>query len=383
MHDTVDTMNKPKRARQWPAIYTQKNRSGQPTYYVDLRAVGRGRVGFSTRQQAQTYAELARVQRANQGVAAFTLPTDIRLDAVRANEILAPHNVSILEAAKYYYKHVLAFKNVPTVQEIVDRYIADSIARNLRRRTIGDLRHRLNTFAADFGESRLSEITLDELKEWVMDDGWQPRTRINFLTKIAQLYGYAIRYKWADMNQAGNIDRPTVDETAPQIFSLEKAESLLTRANTFGLLPCIAIGLFAGVRSAEQMRLTGRSINFESKTIVVGADAAKKRSQRIIEMEDTLLAWLEPCKNALQSSKPFIEANHLPKNKPLLLEVAGIEDWPANGLRHSFASYHLAMFDIDKTAKVMGNSVGVIHNHYKALVTQGEAEKFWNLRPAS
>jgi hypothetical protein len=25
--------------------------------------------------------------------------------------------------------------------------------------------------------------------------------------------------------------------------------------------------------------------------------------------------------------------------------------------------------------------VGVLHNHYKALVTKGEAEKFWQLRP--
>ena len=307
---------------------------------------------------------------------------DIKLDAAKASRILAPHGVTILEVAKYYERHVLAYKTAPTVKEVVERYLTDSIDRNLRPRTISDLRHRLNTFAADFGDSKLSEISLDELKEWVMDDGWKPRTRINFLTKISQLYGYAIRNKWADSNLAGSIDHPAVDETSPEIFTVEQAESLLNHADKFGLLPYVAIGLFAGVRSAELTRMRAKSINFQTKNIIVGADAAKKRSQRIIEFSDTLLAWLDVCKGALQNGERLIEANKLRKNKPLLLEAAEIEDWPANGLRHSFGSYHLAMFqNIDKTAHQMGNSAGVVHNHYKALVAKEQAEKFWSLRP--
>ena len=377
-------MSKTKRVKQWPPIYTQTNRSGQPSYIVDLGKVEgqRKRPSFPTKIEANTYAEQARILKANEGMAALTLPQDIRLDAAKANLILAPHDVSILEAAKYYQKHVLAYKTAPVIKDIVERYIADSVKRNLRPRTIGDLKHRLNTFAADFGESRLSEVSLDELKEWVMDDGWEPRTRINFLTKISQLYGHAINKKWADSNIAANIDRPMVDETTPEIFTVEQAKSLLNHANSFGLLTYVAIGLFAGVRSAELMRMTAKNINFETKTIVVGADAAKKRSQRVIEMPDALIAWLEVCKGDLQNGERLIEANKLRKNKPLLLEAAGIENWPANGLRHSFGSYHLAMYqNIDKTAYGMGNSANVIHNHYKALVTKDAAEKYWSLRP--
>jgi hypothetical protein len=37
-------MNKSKRAKQWPSIYTQTNRSGQPTYYVDLRRLAQCRL---------------------------------------------------------------------------------------------------------------------------------------------------------------------------------------------------------------------------------------------------------------------------------------------------------------------------------------------------
>jgi hypothetical protein len=34
------------RANQWPPIYPQKNRSGQLTFYLDLRAVDADRPGF-------------------------------------------------------------------------------------------------------------------------------------------------------------------------------------------------------------------------------------------------------------------------------------------------------------------------------------------------
>jgi integrase len=244
----------------WPRIHPQKNRSGQITYYVDLRKNKGGRPGFPTLEQAEARVAQARIEEKNEGTAAFSLPQHVKVDAARANAILEKHDISILEAAKYYEKHVLAFKSAPIIKDIVEKYIADSVQRNLRPCSIQDLKHRLNTFAADFGELRLYEVTIDELKEWVMDAGEEPRTRINFLTKISQLYGYAIRNKWADSNQAANIDRPMVDETAPEIYTIDKAENLLKHSQEFGLLPYIAIGLFAGIRSAELMRMTGNDL---------------------------------------------------------------------------------------------------------------------------
>jgi hypothetical protein len=125
----VTFMSKTKRAKQWPPIYKQKNRSGQHSYVVDLGKVegSRKRQSFPTKEEASTYAEQARILRANEGMTALTLPQDIRLDAAKANLILAPHEVSILEAAKYYEKHVLAYKSAPVIKDIVEKYHADSV----------------------------------------------------------------------------------------------------------------------------------------------------------------------------------------------------------------------------------------------------------------
>jgi integrase len=68
-----------------------------------------------------------------------------------------------------------------------------------------------------------------------------------------------------------------------------------------------------------------------------------------------------------------------------LAEAAGITDWPHNGLRHSFGSYHLSAHnDTVRTAFQMGHTnPRIVHDHYKALVTKADAERFWALRPAA
>lgn len=380
-------MNKHSKRSKWPRIHIAKHRSGQVSFQVDLGFVEgkRKRVNFATKGEAEAYSEQSRIARANEGMEAFTLNQDIRLDAVKANRLLAPHGVTILESAKYYEKHVLAYKTAPTVKEIVQRYLADCKNRNLRPRTIGDLEHRLNSFAADFGESRLSDITLDELKEWVNDEQWGMRTRINYLTKLSQLYGFALRrpIKWVDANLTELIDRPAVEETKPEIFSVQQAKALLDNADKFGFLPYISLGLFAGLRSAEMMRLDSKDISLENRIIKIGADVAKKRAQRNVDVSDALFAWLKPLADTLKKGGPIVDKSKFWKHKELLLEAAGIEKWPENGLRHSFASYHLAHFNnSDSTAYQMGHrSTELVHRYYKALVLKGEAEKYWNLRP--
>jgi integrase len=373
-----------KRTKKWPRIHLAKHRSGNHSWQVDLGIVNgvRKRVSFASRTEAEGYAVQCRIARQNEGMAAFTLNNEVRLDAGKAHEILAPHGISLQEAAKYYQSHVLQFKDSPLIKDLVDQYLSDSKNNNLKPRTLSDYRHRLKTFAEDFGDERLSDVTLDELKEWVQDDDWNPRTRFNFLSKISQLYNYARKRKWVNHNLTGDIDFPRLDETCIEFFTVEEAKRLLDHAQNFGLLSYIAIGLFAGVRSAEILRLKADDIHFDTGTIHIGASIAKTRSRRVIKMEPVLLKWLELVKNTLKPGQPIIHAAKLRRNKQSFVEAAKVQ-WKDNGLRHSFGTYHVAMWhSIDNTANQMGNSVAVIHKHYRALVEPSEAEKFWNLFPA-
>jgi integrase len=65
-------------------------------------------------------------------------------------------------------------------------------------------------------------------------------------------------------------------------------------------------------------------------------------------------------------------------------EVLGLEKWPPDVLRHTFATYHVAAFnDPGKTSLLLGHegNPSLLHRHYRGLATQAEAIKFWNLRP--
>lgn len=54
----------------------------------------------------------------------------------------------------------------------------------------------------------------------------------------------------------------------PKIFTVEEAQKLLKNADKFGLLPYLSLGLFAGLRSAELMRMDGADVKFEDRSII-------------------------------------------------------------------------------------------------------------------
>lgn len=367
---------------KWPRIYTRRHRSGQTGFLVDLGIIDGKRVrhSFSDKQEAETFAEQQRVARKNEGVAAFSLPLDVRTEAAKCLAKLQPHSVSLTEATDYYLKHVVAFRQAPTVAEIVKRIIDDAHTAGRREKTINDLRHRLQQFSLTFGPRQLATIELPEIESWVNDPTLSARSRINYATKASQLYNYAIKRGWVDANLVDRISRPAPEDKEPGILTIGQAETLLTHAPAFGLLPYIALGLFAGLRPTETLRLEWSAIKFDERAIIVGAEVAKKRSRRVVEINETLAAWMKP---HMKERGPVVDPTAFRNHFNELRKKAEIDPWPDNSLRHSFGSYHLAAFgDAIRTAGHMGHrDPSVLHNHYKALVTKAEAEKFWALRP--
>ena len=184
-------------------VYVQTNRSGSQSFVVPLgKSDGkRVRKAFKTKAEAQTAYELWQVQKKNQGQAAFTLALDKRIDAVKAIEILGT-DISLIDAARYYRQHVLSYKTAPVISEIIERFVKDGIQAGDRPRTLTDKKGRGKMFAADFGTRRLSDLSLEELKDWLADDEWGALSRINYRRMISQIYNYAHKHQWVDSNLA-------------------------------------------------------------------------------------------------------------------------------------------------------------------------------------
>jgi integrase len=118
------------------------------------------------------------------------------------------------------------------------------------------------------------------------------------------------------------------------------------------------------------------------RQVVIGPEVAKTKQQRILPLNETAVAWLEKCskrKGAIVSPENFR------KRFDVWRTAADINfaDWPKDCIRHSFGTYHYAANNNPvETARLMGHvGVDIFFRHYRALVDEAEAKRFWDLRP--
>ncbi len=118
-------------------------------------------------------------------------------------------------------------------------------------------------------------------------------------------------------------------------------------------------------------------VDLKSGYIEVTAANSKTSSRRLVEIQPNLKEWL--LLNGNRSGKVQ------PKNLRRLLDTAWVElnlGRPrSNDFRHSFASYHYAMFnDPKRTAMELGHSdTAMLYQHYRELVSKEKAKEYWQI----
>ena len=120
------------------------------------------------------------------------------------------------------------------------------------------------------------------------------------------------------------------------------------------------------MRSKELLRLTWLDLERRKGFIEITAGKAKTAQRRLIPVLPGLAQWLMVA--------PRFGEKVWPHSRPYFFEAmretagkAGVP-WKANGLRHSFISYRLAMTqDVAQVALEAGNSATMIFRHYREL----------------
>ncbi len=170
-------------------------------------------------------------------------------------------------------------------------------------------------------------------------------------------------------NPIARLERPRGEDAAIGILTVEQAARLLELAHehsSFGMLPFITIGLFCGLRREELIRLDWSRINLAEGFIEVTAAASKTRQRRIVRLAHTLpsgskgrgtvyhpaIKWLRRVKIP---DAGLVTPNDAPYQLEKLAKLAGIQPYPRNALRHSFASYLMAL---TQNAAVVAEQLG-------------------------
>jgi integrase len=166
----------------------------------------------------------------------------------------------------------------------------------------------------------------------------------------------------------------TANGAAIEIYTPEEITKLLKAASE-EFLPFVALGAFAGLRSAEIERLGWKDLDLAGGYIHVAADKAKTRSRRLVPILPNLAQWLAPY--AQRQGKVWnLTSNDLQDARAATVEKSKTA-WKDNACRHSFISYRLAeLQDVNKVSLEAGNSPAIVFKHYRELV-KPDAAKVW------
>jgi integrase len=351
-------------------------------WYLDLRPFNRGRKFFKTKAEAEAerlrqITTLERHGREAVGLSPGELST-----IIQARKKLAKHGKTIDDAAMFYLDHLERIRrcNV-TVDELAKEVLEAKRKDGMSAIYIADLKKRLATFCADFGERPIAAITVEELDNWLRNLNCGPKSRANYRANIGVMFSYAERRRVLDSNPVLRTAQPKLVDKPPEIFSVDELATLLNAASKRvpDIVPMLAIAAFAGIRDAEIKRLDWSELDQTRGHIEVKASKAKSARRRIVEMQPNLREWLRPYAGL---SGPVVPVNAR-KKLDLVCEATKLARWARNGLRHSFASYRLAAtHDAPRVASELGHtSPRMLYSVYRELVLPEEAERYWQIAP--
>jgi integrase len=348
---------------------------------------GRNRRFFKDRQEAETFFQTKRIERENYGTAGMSFSERQRAEYVECSELLKPFNATIRDAVNFYVPHLHATKRTRSAAELVNELLKVKEADGASERYLSDLRSRLTQFADSFNGKPVAEITSPQIDEWLRSlsdketgKRLSPVTRNNFRRVLIVAFNFARERGYCVGNPAERSAKAKVVETAVGILTVDQTARLMESAPA-ELVPYVAIGAFAGLRRAELERLDWKEVDLQSGLIEVTASKAKSARRRFVKIQPNLARWLQPYAQLF--------GNVTPANYRELLDAAreagGIQEWPQNALRHSFASYHLARFnDAAALALELGHTnSNLVFQHYRQLVKPKQAERYWKIAPAA
>jgi integrase len=306
-----------------------------------------------------------------------------RFDA--AERLLAPFGLNVYSAASELVEARML------VADVVAALVEDRTAAKCSERYVVRLEQGLERFSAAF-HCPIGAITGPQVADWLRQlkgasgEDIGNRTRRNFFGHVRTLFQFALTRRWVSRDLADEISalpQPKTEAggevgtfTATEIRALLESADEETRT-------LLAVGAFAGLRTAEIVRLDWSAIRLTERVIVVGADKAKTASRRVVPISENLAAWLAPVIQRDGLLAGGLDDKAVTKRWDRLSQRLGVQ-WKHNGLRHSFISYRLAVAqDPAKVAFEAGNSPQMIHKHYKALTTEAQGREWFAVVPAS
>ncbi len=375
---------------------------GRKIYTLVYSVAGeRKRKNFADLDDAKVEARIVLTNLANGSVQVLTLTAGDRDAYVAARQLadqagLSLHTVveqylnahrrlagkaTVIEAVEYFTRHFDPAMPTRRPGEVLEEMLAAKSQDGASDIYLKQTRLRLTKFSATF-QRPIGVITAPEIDAWLRGLTSGPRTRNNTRNEVVALFSFAKQQRYLPR------DRPTEAsltikakeiDSAVEIFTPGEIRKILSAVRKLEL-PFVALAAFAGLRSAEIVRLDWANVNIAERFIEITAAKAKTAQRRIIPISDNLLAWLLPYQANSGAVCGWVKTQAIVQRAAEKAKVV----WKHNGLRHSYGSYRLPVCkSAAEVSLEMGNSPRMVFQHYRNLVTPAAVAEYWAIMPTS
>ena len=210
-----------------------------------------------------------------------TMPIGVSLDVAAAEYTTAinrlPQRATLLEAIDYYCRHNSGINDTRTVQQVVAEVLKVKTDAKLSAAYLFDLDTRLSRFSEYF-QMNISDVTGSMIQEWLdklkckgRQKSASGRSKRNYLQMVAEAFRFAITRKWLPkeaMDEIKAVQLPKEEPSEIEIYTPEEMQEVLAVTSP-EMVPFVAIGAFAGMRSTEISRLHWSEIDLNERYIEV------------------------------------------------------------------------------------------------------------------
>ena len=389
-------------AKEQFEIKSYTNPSGEQVWRVQGRLPDGRRVRENKADYAEAVARKAELQiqalnlRVSAGLKRTRL-TDQQLDQAEAVFTHYPQltEVSLSTVVAEFFRHRSTQQAVTpkTVEAACQEFLAVKKAKEVRPRTEGDYDSRIRPLRKIYGSRLVTDLTPVELESLIFKAGDSPVTGNGNRRVLYTFFQWCVKKKYTPANPVTDIERVAVDEKEPEILTLAESKSLLRAALGYEdglMLPYVALGLLMALRPKELARVSWDDISLDQKVIRLGANVAKLRQRRVIDIPENVVEWLRACQG-----KPIVPKNWR-RRFDAVRRQAGfrgsyarngddkLKIWPEDVVRHTaISNFYAHNKNEGATAYWAGNSPDTVHRFYKGLVYPEDAKDFWELKPTN
>ena len=383
-------------------IYTMNRRDGYPEFTLSWKEAGRRKTrSFSSMDEARMIAQQISARLTNGWMAADEA-TRRDIDLLRhCEQVAREHGVGLSAAMDEWASARKAAGEIPLSDAVrfyqanradlfavrTNVQVAAEFVVSLKRKGVSDIYVRNATSSlkrfTDAMSGNIADVTVADINRFL--DGLKslgPVSKNGIRRNIVTMFGFAKKqgYLHPDRKTAAEqSDSFKEPEKEIEIFTPDEMRDILLAAHA-RILPLIAIGAFAGIRSAEVCRLNWEDIKWDRGHIEIAGKKAKTAARRIVPLPDNLKAWLTPWREENGPILTISDVSGALGDTAVKAKIPG--GWRQNALRHSFISYRVSLTgDVARTSLEAGNSPKMIFRHYREIVDEEAARTWFGMTP--